>query len=75
MKAKSQALDEMIDSGVLTDYTSNKDDMIERELQESTVKGSVEEELAKLKAEKARKKKGSSTEEEKEEEEAAQVVQ
>ena len=31
--------------------------MIERELQESTVKGSVEEELAKLKAEKARKKK------------------
>jgi phage shock protein A len=74
MKAKSQALDEMIGSGVLTDYTSNKDDMIERELQESTVKGSVEEELAKLKAEKARKKKGSSTEEEKEEE-AAQVVQ
>jgi phage shock protein A len=73
MKAKSQALDEMIDSGVLTDYTSNKDDVIERELEETTVKGSVEEELAKLKAEKARKKKVSSEEEK--EEEAAQVVQ
>jgi hypothetical protein len=44
-------------------------------LQETTVKGSVEEELAKLKAEKARKKKGSSEEEEQKEEEAAQVVQ
>ncbi len=73
MKAKSQALDEMIDSGILTDYTSNKDDVIERELEETTVKGSVEEELAKLKAEKARKKKVSSEEEK--EEEAAQVVQ
>jgi len=47
--------------------------VIERELHETTVKGSVEEELAKLKAEKARKKKGSFTEEE--EEEAAQVAQ
>lgn len=56
MKAKSQALDEMINSGVLTDYTSNKDD-IEKELEKITVNGSVEEELAKLKAEKARKKK------------------
>ncbi|HEX2124342.1 MAG TPA: PspA/IM30 family protein [Nitrososphaeraceae archaeon] len=56
MKAKAQALDEMINSGVLTDYTSNKDD-IEKELEKITVDGSVEEELAKLKAEKARKKK------------------
>jgi phage shock protein A len=56
MKAKAQALDELIDSGVLTDYTSNKDD-IDKELEKITVKGSVEEELAKLKAEKARKKK------------------
>ena len=56
MKAKAQALDEMINSGVLTDYTSNKDD-IEKELEKITVNGSVEEELAKLKAEKARKKK------------------
>jgi phage shock protein A len=56
MKAKSQALDEMIDSGVLTDYASDKDN-VERELEETTVRGSVEEELAKLKAEKERKKK------------------
>ena len=32
MKAKAQALDEMIDSGALTDYTSNRDD-IESELE------------------------------------------
>ncbi len=55
LRAKSQALDEMIDSGVLTDYTSNKDE-IERELQNITVQDSVEEELAKLKSEKQRKK-------------------
>ena len=73
MKAKSQALDEMIDSGALTDYTSNKDDIIERDLEQTTVKASVEEELAKLKIEKARKKKESSSEQEKEED--ARVVQ
>ena len=56
MRAKSQALDEMIDSGVLTDYTSNKDE-IERELEKISVQGSVEEELAKLKSERERKKK------------------
>lgn len=55
MKAKSQAMDEMIDSGVLTDYTSNKDD-IERELEKVSTKASVEEELAKIKAEQAKKK-------------------
>lgn len=55
MRAKSQALDEMIDSGVLTDYTSNKDE-IERELEKITVQTSVEEELAKLKSERERKK-------------------
>ncbi len=32
MKAKAEALDEMIDSGALTDYTSNRDD-IESELE------------------------------------------
>jgi phage shock protein A len=56
MKSKAQALDEMISSGVLTDYTSNKDE-IESELEQITVEKSVEEELAKLKAEKLRKKK------------------
>jgi phage shock protein A len=56
MKSKAQALDEMISSGVLTDYTSNNDE-IESELEQITVEKSVEEELAKLKAEKLRKKK------------------
>jgi phage shock protein A len=56
MKSKAQALDEMISSGVLVDYTSNKDE-IEGELEQITVDKSVEEELAKLKAEKLRKKK------------------
>jgi phage shock protein A len=56
MKAKSEALDDMINSGTLTDYTSNKDE-IERELEKITVQGSVEEELAKLKSERQRKKK------------------
>ena len=56
MKAKAKALDEMIDSGVLTDYTSNKDD-IEGELEKMTVKSSVDKELAKLKAERDKKQK------------------
>jgi phage shock protein A len=56
MKAKAQALDEMIDSGVLTDYTSNKDD-IEGELEKMTVKSSVDQELAKLKAERDKRQK------------------
>jgi phage shock protein A len=56
MKAKSGALDEMINTGVLTDYTSSKDS-IEQELEQITVKGTVDEELAKLKAERQRKKK------------------
>ena len=46
----------MINSGVLTDYTSSKDS-IEKELEQITLKGSVDEELAKLKAERQRKKK------------------
>jgi phage shock protein A len=56
MKAKSEALDDMMNSGVLTDYTSNKDE-IEKELEKITVQSSVEEELAKLKTERERKKK------------------
>ena len=56
MKAKSGALDEMIDSGVLTDYTVNKDS-IEKELEQVTFKSSVDEELAQFKAERQRKKK------------------
>ena len=62
MKAKAKALDEMIDSGVLTDYTNKRDDMIERELQQVSVAASVEEELEKLKVENAKKKKKSALE-------------
>jgi phage shock protein A len=65
MKAKAQALDEMIDSGVLTDYTSNKDD-IEGELEKMTVKSSVDQELAKLKAERDKKQKKTTDSEESE---------
>jgi phage shock protein A len=68
MKAKALALDEMIDSGVLTDYTSTSTmngsgNDIEGELQKMTVKSSVDEELAKLKAENAKKKKNQSKDE------------
>lgn len=56
MRAKSQALDDMMDSGVLTDYTSSKDD-IETELEKISMQGSVEDELAKIKAEQAAKNK------------------
>jgi phage shock protein A len=58
MKAKSQALDEMLDSGTLTDYTEDKSsDEIERELEKASMSDSVEQELAKLKAESRRKRK------------------
>jgi phage shock protein A len=66
MKAKSQALDEMMDSGVLTDSSSNNIDIIERELENLSIEGSVEEELAKLKAERTKKKKRTTSEQEEE---------
>jgi phage shock protein A len=56
LKAKSQALDEMIDSGILTDYGSNKDE-IENELEKIAIQGSVEDELVKLKGQIDHKKK------------------
>ena len=83
MRAKAQALDEMIDSGVLTDYTSTTngtDNDIEGELQKMTVKSSVEEELAKLKAASVKKKKNQpeiteqKTEEQKTDEQEEPVV-
>lgn len=55
MKARAMALDELMDSGVLTDYTTNKD-MIERELQDVMMKDAVEKELEKLKKEMGREK-------------------
>jgi phage shock protein A len=75
MKAKAKALDEMIDSGVLTDYTSDKDD-VEAELEKMTVKSSVDQELAKLKAEQdKRQKKITHTEETETEEDVKQQEQ
>ena len=56
LKAKSQALDEMIDSGMLIDYSSNKDE-IEQELERITMQGLVEDELARLKGQIVLKKK------------------
>ena len=59
MQAKAQALDEMIDSGVLTDYTTTSGSGggdIEAELDKVTLKSSVDDELKKLKAERTRKK-------------------
>jgi phage shock protein A len=56
--SREKALEEMIDSGVLTDYTSTTSGTdIEGELQKITVKSSVEEELAKLKTSNAKKQK------------------
>ena len=53
MKAKAQALDEMIDSGTLTDfassYPSSKDSDIESELNKVSSSQAVEEELKKMK--------------------------
>jgi phage shock protein A len=80
MKAKSQALDEMIDSGVLTDYTSDTNEeggiIIEKELEDVASRESVEQELAKLKAERSKKKKlGDRRDDGVEEQEAEQVQQ
>jgi phage shock protein A len=50
MKARSAALDELIDKGTLEDITSSGDD-IERELAKVSQKSNVESELAKLKSE------------------------
>ncbi len=57
MMAKAQALDEMIDSGVLTDYTHTSDDIIGRELEQVTIDGPVDEEFEKLKTGRAKKRK------------------
>lgn len=81
MQAKAQALDEMIDSGVLTDYTTSSENLggdIEAELDKVTMKSSVDEELEKLKAERMRKKNkgtGQVQQQEEEEEEAKVTAQ
>jgi phage shock protein A len=49
MKARSSALDELLESGTLTDLSGG--DEIEKELARIKAKGTVEDELAKMKAE------------------------
>ena len=49
MQSKAMAIDEMIDSGTLVDYSNNKD-QIELELEKTEIKNKVEYELAKLKS-------------------------
>ncbi len=49
MKARSAALDELLESGTLEDYSGG--DQIEKELAKTKAKGTVDEELAKLKQE------------------------
>ncbi len=74
MKSKALALDELIDTGVLTDYTTNKD-MIEKELEDAMIKSSVEKELERLKMEVSAKGKDKDKDKGKaEEEEAKEVV-
>ncbi len=49
MKSKALAIDDMIDSGFLVDYTESKD-RIDTELEKTATKSKVEDELAKLKS-------------------------
>jgi phage shock protein A len=49
MKARSAALDELLESGTLEDYSGG--DQIDKELSKAKAKGTVDEELAKLKQE------------------------
>ena len=49
MQSKAMAMDEMIESGALVDYTNNKD-QIQTELEKTEIKSQVEDELAKLKS-------------------------
>lgn len=49
MKARSAALDELLESGTLEDYSGG--DKIERELAKAKAKGTVDDELARLKKE------------------------
>jgi phage shock protein A len=50
MRARAGAIDELIESGVLDDVTDRRDS-IDRELDQLTVSGGVEDELSRLKAE------------------------
>ena len=49
MKSRAMAIDDMIDSGSLVDYTENKD-QIESELEKTEIKSKVDDELSQLKS-------------------------
>jgi len=49
MKARSAALDDLLESGTLTDYTGG--DELGREIAQAKAKSSVDDELARMKAE------------------------
>jgi len=49
MKARSDALDELLESGTLEDYSGG--DQIEKELAQVKAKSTVDDELARMKAE------------------------
>jgi phage shock protein A len=49
MKSRAMAIDDMIDSGSLVDYTDNKD-QLETDLEKTEIKSKVDDELAELKS-------------------------
>jgi phage shock protein A len=51
MQARASAMDELIASGTLEDFTSGGETQLDRELQQLTSKSKVDEELAKMKSE------------------------
>ncbi|TMK77258.1 MAG: PspA/IM30 family protein [Actinobacteria bacterium] len=51
MQARASAMDELIASGTLEDFTSGDQTQLDRELQQLTSKSKVDDELAKMKAE------------------------
>ena len=51
MQARAAAMDELIASGTLEDFTSGGDTQLDRELAQLTSKSKVDDELAKMKAE------------------------
>src|SRR6266498_2580841 len=51
MQARASAMDELIASGTLEDFTSGGDTQLDRELAQLTSKSKVDDELAKMKAE------------------------
>jgi len=51
MKARAEAIDELMEAGILEDFTVGSKDDIDRELSKISKKGNVESELSMLKAE------------------------